>query len=112
MFGVARHATLNRFKKKRHPTVPLWDSEEPESNENSPASGQNRPSPLEIYEYRERLDQINQATQCDLSPIQREMFEQHHVRHRSIETIARSLNKTEDAVKSNLYRARRILSSR
>lgn len=111
IFGVARHATLNRFKKKRHPTVSLWNSEEPELNENAPGATQKQPSPEEIYEYRERLAQINQVTENELSPLQREMFERHHVQHQSIGRIARTLNKTENAVKSNLYRARRILLS-
>jgi DNA-directed RNA polymerase specialized sigma24 family protein len=33
----------------------------------------------------------------------------HHLHHRSIADIAVALDKSEDAVKSNLYRARRLL---
>ena len=33
----------------------------------------------------------------------------HHLLHRSIHEIARALDKSEDSIKSNLYRARRVL---
>jgi DNA-directed RNA polymerase specialized sigma24 family protein len=47
-----------------------------------------------------------------LSPEQRQLVELHHLQHHSIEDIARDLHKTEDAVKSNLYRARKLLLAR
>jgi DNA-directed RNA polymerase specialized sigma24 family protein len=37
------------------------------------------------------------------------LFELHHLRHHPISEIARRLHKSEDAVKSNLYRTRKLL---
>jgi DNA-directed RNA polymerase specialized sigma24 family protein len=38
--------------------------------------------------------------------------QRHHLQHQSIQDIARDLCKSEDAVKSNLYRARKLLLAR
>ena len=47
-----------------------------------------------------------------LPVLQRRLFELHHLEHRSISDIAQDLRKSEDAVKSNLYRARKALLAR
>jgi RNA polymerase sigma-70 factor (ECF subfamily) len=109
VFGVTRITVANRFKKKQHPTVPM-DLED-ESHVNGDAV-RREPTPLEHYECRERLDRLQRAAQCDLSPIQRRLFEMHHIQHQSIREIAHATNKSADAVKSNLYRARRTLLAR
>jgi RNA polymerase sigma factor (sigma-70 family) len=70
------------------------------------------PTPLEHYECGERLGRIESAAEHELSSEQRQLFELHHLRHRSIHDIAQQLRKTEDAVKSNLYRARKLLLAR
>jgi len=44
-----------------------------------------------------------------LTAEQRQLFELHHLHHQSIREIAREFDKTEDAVKSDLYRARHVL---
>ena len=43
---------------------------------------------------------------------QRTLFEMHHLENHPIGEIARRLRKSEDAVKSNLYRARKLLLAR
>jgi len=44
-----------------------------------------------------------------LTPEQRVLFDLHHVQNRPIHEIAKTLNRSENAIKSNLYRARKIL---
>jgi RNA polymerase sigma-70 factor (ECF subfamily) len=109
VFGVARRTIANRFKKKRHPMLPL-DLED-ESRVIGGAVGR-EPTPLEHYECRERLERLQTAADCDLSPIQRQLIEMHHLQHQSIREIARATDKSADAVKSDLYRARRALLAR
>jgi RNA polymerase sigma factor (sigma-70 family) len=111
VLGIARRTVANRFKKKRHPTVPL-DTEESESVElMAPLLGA-VPTPHESYECRERMARIEAAAELELTPEQRLLFELHHLRHQPITDIATLLEKSEDAVKSNLYRARRVLLAR
>jgi len=109
VFGVTRRTVANRFKKKRHPTVSI-DLED-ESRVIGTAV-RREPTPLEHYECWERLHRLQTAADCDLSPIQRRLFEMHHLQHQSIREIARATNKSTDAVKSDLYRARRTLLAR
>ena len=111
VLGIARRVVANRFKKKQHPTVPL-EAEEPETVDLMIPLLQRVATPLEHYECRERLSQIESTARRQLSSEQRELFELHHLRHQSIGDIATSLRKSEDAVKSNLYRARKLLLAR
>jgi RNA polymerase sigma-70 factor (ECF subfamily) len=106
VFGVTRITIANRFKKKRHPTVPIDTQDESCMIGNT---GWREPTPLEHYECRERFELLKAAADRDLSPIQRRMFVMHHLQHQSIREIARVTNKSADAVKSDLYRARRTL---
>ncbi len=109
VFGVARRTVANRFKKKRHPTVPIDLEDESRVIGNAV---RREPTPFEHYECWERLNRLQTAADCDLSPIQRRLFEMHHLQHQSIREIARAINKSTDAVKSDLYRARRTLLAR
>ncbi|MFP8872971.1 MAG: sigma-70 family RNA polymerase sigma factor [Myxococcota bacterium] len=103
IYGVTRRTIARRFKRKRHPTVALVDS-----NSEDPRLGSG-PTPLQSYECSERLDMIASAARDELSEEQRELFRLHHLEDRSISEIAGRLNKTENAIKSNLYRTRKIL---
>jgi RNA polymerase sigma-70 factor (ECF subfamily) len=109
VFGVTRRTVASRFKKKRHPTVSIDLEDESRMIGNAV---RREPTPLEHYECRERLDRLQTAAGCDLSPIQQRFFEMHHLQHQSIREIARVTNKSTDAVKSDLYRARRALLAR
>jgi len=109
VFGVTRRTVANRFKKKRHPTVSI-DLEDESCLIGNAA--RREPTPLEHYECWERFNRLQTAADCDLSPIQRRLFEMHHLQHQSIREIARATNKSADAVKSDLYRARRTLLAR
>ncbi len=108
VFGLTRRTVASRFKKKTPALIPLGDDDS-----DGPLQPVNRdPSPHEIYEYSERLSRLEGAMECDLSDEQRRLFELHHVENRSIHEIAELLQKTEDAVKSHLYRARKVLLAR
>lgn len=109
VLGVTRRTIANRFKKKRHATVPLDAAEEPVSSD---PTMQRAPTPLEYYECGERIAQIEEAARRHLTPEQQRLFEMHHLRHSSIQEMARLLRKSEDAIKSNLYRARKVLLAR
>ena len=61
VLGIARRTVANRFKKKHHPTVPLDTTDEPDPTELSGSTLQRRATPLEVYEYNERLEQLESA---------------------------------------------------
>ena len=63
------------------------------------------------YEFNERLERLQRGVD-DLSSDQWELFRLRHLENRSIEEIAQQLAKSEDAVKSHLYRARKVLLAR
>jgi RNA polymerase sigma-70 factor (ECF subfamily) len=109
VFGVTRRTLANRFKRKRHPTVPLLDSE---LENNDWAATDSSGDPLAIYECRERADRLHKTMEFELSPEQRQLVQLHHFEECSIQDIARRLHKSEDAIKSNLYRARKLLLAR
>lgn len=105
VFGLTRRTVAGRFKKHMPNLVPLGDDEV----ENGSHGVAREPDPLEAYEYTERLARLESAVSTDLSDEQRQLFQLHHIEHRSIEEIAGLLSKSEDAVKSHLYRARKVL---
>lgn len=109
VLGVTRRTVAGRFKRKQHPTVPLAADDTTESPEHG-VSGS--PSPHEEYEYRERLRRMADIAKNELTAGQRELIRLHHFQHYSIQNLAQMLNKSEDSVKSNLYRARKRLLER
>jgi RNA polymerase sigma-70 factor, ECF subfamily len=111
VLGIARRTVANRFKKKHHPTIPL-EHEEPEAVDLALPLMSAAPTPHESYECSERVARIETAAAQDLTDEQRLLFELHHLQHQPINDIAAMLDKSEDAVKSNLYRARRALLAR
>jgi RNA polymerase sigma-70 factor (ECF subfamily) len=110
VLGVARYTIAGRFKKKHHPTVPLETDENGELDIADASSAE--ATPLDFYELRERILQLESAAERELSPEQRQLFRLHHLEHRSIAEVAALLDKSEDAVKSNLYRVRKVLLAR
>lgn len=109
VFGLTRRTVASRFKKRSVPTIPLDATE----GDRSPVPTAPRDTnPHEAYECGERLDQLWRAISCELSDEQRRLFHLHHVENRSIRDIAIALRKTENAVKSHLYRARKLLLPR
>jgi RNA polymerase sigma-70 factor (ECF subfamily) len=111
VLGLTRRTIARRFKKKQHPTVPL-QAEDTDDVDPMIPTVHREPSPLEHYEYRERVISIESRARRELSAEQRELFERHHLRNEPVREIARVLSKSEDAVKSNLYRVRKLLFAR
>jgi RNA polymerase sigma-70 factor (ECF subfamily) len=107
VFGLTRRTIASRFKRRRHPTVPL-DGEHREQT----LAETNEPDPAQNYEYRELLEQLETIARTRLTEEQRTLFRLHHLEDCSISQIATQLHKTEDSVKSNLYRTRKILLAR
>ncbi len=112
VYGLARRTIANRFKRKRAETVPWNDTDFTLSDAASALhEDANAPDPHAAYERSERLAQIESAAQ-QLSPSQWEYFRQHHLEDMPIEEIARQAHLSRDAVKSHLYRARKLLLTR
>lgn len=108
LFGLTRRTVASRFKKRTPTLVPLGEDE---LDGGLPVATR-EPGPLEVYECSERLNRLQDAVHRDLTEEQRELFELHHLENRSIQEIAGLLCKSEDAVKSHLYRARKVLLAR
>jgi RNA polymerase sigma-70 factor (ECF subfamily) len=111
VFGVARRTIAARFKRKRRDTVPLGD-EEPDNMSALGGFAPRAPDPLESYEASERLHRLEQAIRHDLTDDQWRLFRLHHLENHSIQEIATATDRSEDSVKSHLYRARRLLLAR
>ena len=112
VLGVARRTVAGRFKKRQHPVVPLDDATDGESVDAASPMLRREPTPFELYECEERLARLEAAAAEDLNAEQRRLFALHHLEHLPVQAIAAQLAKSEDAVKSNLYRARRLLLAR
>ncbi len=111
VLGLTRRTIAARFKKKRLATVPL-ETEEPERIDPLIPSAHREPTPLEYYECRERIERLQDAATHQLNADQWQLFQLYHLEHHSIHEIAVATSKSEDAVKSNLYRARKLLLAR
>jgi len=109
VLGVARRTVAGRFKKKEHPTVPLDSGNDEDPNHELASTQVLDATPLQQYECSERMARINTAATEKLSADQRRMIELHHLQNYSVREIAQTLGRSEDAIKSNLYRARKLL---
>ena len=109
IFGLTRRTLAARFRRKRHPTVPLFEEDEDVSYSSLTAGGQPEATPLENYEFSERAAQLSHVLENEISPVQRQLFEMHHLESKSISEIAKALSRSEDSVKSSLYRTRKLL---
>jgi RNA polymerase sigma-70 factor (ECF subfamily) len=108
LFGLTRRTVASRFKKRLPPLVPFGEDD----LDGGVHASTRDPNPFELYEFSERLERLHDAVTCELSAEQRQLFELHHLENRSIQEIAGLLRKSEDAVKSHLYRARKVLLAR
>jgi RNA polymerase sigma-70 factor (ECF subfamily) len=109
IFGLSRRTLAARFRRKRHPTVPLFEEDEDASYGSLTAGGQPEATPLENYEMNERADRLEHALSSEITEDQRRLFEMHHIESMPIAEIAKTLSKSEDSVKSGLYRTRKLL---
>jgi RNA polymerase sigma-70 factor (ECF subfamily) len=112
VYGLSRRTIANRFKRKRAETVPWSDTDVALADAaNAVRDDANAPDPHAAYERSERLAQLESAAQ-QLTPSQWEYFRLHHLEDVSIKDIARRGGLSRDAVKSHLYRARKLLLER
>jgi RNA polymerase sigma-70 factor (ECF subfamily) len=108
LFGLTRRTVASRFKKRAPALVSIGEDDVDSSFQ----ATTREPDPLELYEFSERLARLQDAVITELTDEQRQLFELHHLENRSIQEIAGLLQKSEDAVKSHLYRARKVLLAR
>jgi RNA polymerase sigma-70 factor (ECF subfamily) len=112
VYGLARRTVANRFKRRRADTIPWNDADVSLSDAIAEVHGDaHGEDPHAAYERSERLAQIEDAAR-QLSPSQWEYFRLHHLEDVAIEDIARQAQCSRDAVKSHLYRARKLLLAR
>lgn len=112
VFGLTRRTLAARFRRKQHPTVPLFEEDDERAYSNLAAESSTEATPLENYEMLERAAHFSRTLESEVTPEQRQLFELHHLQSMPIAEIARSLSKSEDAIKSNLYRTRKLLLTR
>lgn len=112
VFGLTRRTLAARFRRKQHPTVPLFEDEDERAWVNLTSASVREATPLEHYEMVERAAHLKHSLEYDVTPEQRRLFELHHLRSIPIAEIARALSKSEDSIKSNLYRTRKLLLAR
>ncbi|MEE3329260.1 MAG: RNA polymerase sigma factor [Myxococcota bacterium] len=108
VFGLTRRTIANRYKRKRHPTVSM-EEEDTNIAVSHPATPHTLPTPDQVYDGEERARQLDAALVQKLSSEQQQLFKLHHMEERPIAEIAEMLGKSEDSVKSNLYRTRKLL---
>lgn len=103
IFGITRNTVNRRFRKVRPILQPL------EAGSALDVPGAEAPAD-ERADARRMLVRCDDIIQNDLTPLQRRIFHLKHLRRLSIRSIATALDKSEDAIKANLYRMRRVLS--
>jgi RNA polymerase sigma-70 factor (ECF subfamily) len=108
IFGLTRRTIAGRFKRKRHPTVPM-EEDESDTPVAHPAAPSVVPTPDQVYDCTERAAQLETYVADRLSADQRALFVLHHLEERPISEIAERLGKSEDSIKSSLYRTRKLL---
>lgn len=111
VLGVARRTVAGRFKKQRVATVPIDEFTGDEFGHAPLTKRFSGPTPLDEYECRERAARMEATAKQKLTPEQCELVELHHFQDHSIRDIAILVARSEDAVKSNLYRARKLLQA-
>jgi RNA polymerase sigma-70 factor (ECF subfamily) len=112
VFGLTRRTLSARFRRKQHPTVPLFDEEDERGMASLTPGSSAEATPLENYEMVERAAQLTRILESGVTPEQRQLFELHHLQSIPIAEIARTLCRSEDSIKSNLYRTRKLLLAR
>lgn len=103
IFGIARNTVNRRFRKPR----PYLESIDAPSASQLAAEL----APVDrLVDARRVLRRCASVIEEDLTPLQRRIFHLKHLRRQSIRSIARALDKSEDAIKANLYRMRISIS--
>jgi RNA polymerase sigma-70 factor (ECF subfamily) len=112
VFGLTRRTLAARFRRKQHPTVPLFEDDDENSVLSVATMSSTEATPLENYEMTECAAHLSHTLESEMTAEQRRLFELHHLQSMPIAEIAKTLSKSEDSVKSNLYRTRKLLLAR
>jgi RNA polymerase sigma-70 factor (ECF subfamily) len=112
VFGLTRRTLAARFRRKQHPTVPLFEDDDENSVQSVATMSSTEATPLENYEMTECAAHLSHTLESEMTAEQRRLFELHHLQSMPIAEIAKMLSKSEDSVKSNLYRTRKLLLAR
>jgi len=105
IFGVTRNKVNRRFRRVR----PHMESLDEEGSADCVSNDVSTEVSLDA---RRLLAQCQEIVETELSPLQKQIFQLKHAGSMSIRGIAGSLGKSEDAVKAQLYRIRRLLAER
>ena len=102
IFGITRNKVNRRFRRPKPVFLPLEDGGalDRESADTPPERS---------LEARRVLRRCQQVVEHDLTETQRQIFHMKHRRQQPIRVIAKTLGKSEDAIKANLYRMRRVI---
>ena len=99
IFGIARNTVNRRFRKPR-PYLEAIDGD-------SASRVASEAAPVDrAVDARRVLERCATVIEEQLTPLQRRIFHLKHLRRQSIRSIAGALDKSEDAIKANLYRMR------
>jgi RNA polymerase sigma-70 factor (ECF subfamily) len=104
IYGISRNILNNRLRRRGGVRLVSLDEVPPEA---SPVDE----GPLSCAEARETLSRVQAAIE-ELPRDQRRILELRHAERLAIRRIAEIMQRSEDAVKSSLYRARRTLASK
>ncbi len=103
IFGITRNTVNRRFRRPR----PRMESIDLEEAYETPARAASTETSVDA---RRMLVRCEEVIENDLTPLQRRIFHLKHLRRQSIRAIADALGKSEDAIKANLYRMRKVLA--
>ncbi len=104
IFGITRNTVNRRFRRRPLRIEPLDDGAAVEVPAREVSADR-------IVDARRTLDRCDEAITNKLTPLQRRIFHLKHLRRQSTRSIANSLGKSEDAIKANLYRMRKVLAA-
>ncbi len=103
IFGITRNTVNRRFRRPRPRLLPI-DHDDAHQAPSHAASTES------CVDARRLLVRCEEVIENDLTPLQRRIFHLKHLRRQSIRAIADALGKSEDAIKANLYRMRKVLA--
>lgn len=103
IFGVTRNKVNRRFRRSR-PRIESFDEEK--TVEMVPVEGRTEIA----FDARRMIRRCEEIFNNELSPVQQRIFSLKHSERLPIKAIARTLGKSEDAVKAQLYRIRRVMA--
>ncbi|MAI77422.1 MAG: hypothetical protein CL917_00605 [Deltaproteobacteria bacterium] len=103
IFGITKNKVNRRFRRPKPILEPL--------EEGGALDVEGKEVGVEeSIEARRVLTRCQEVIDEEFTETQRAIFDLKHRRHQPIRTIAKTLGKSEDAVKANLYRMRRVIN--